>query len=127
MRWRPAAILELSTGMDPLEGGSAQSIHLPSLHYLTPETESSTHYFVAASRNWQRDDPEEGAYIGACLMKAFIEEDEPMVRAVESLMGTTDLFSLRPAILQTDISAVQARRLLAKKIEEELAGNVVAC
>lgn len=124
MRWRPAATLELSTGMDPHEGGASQAAHLPSLHYLTPETESTTHYFVAASRNWAHGDAAEDEYVGGCLMKAFLEEDEPMIRKVESLMGTTDLFALKPAILQTDISAVQARRLLAKKIESESSADL---
>ena len=50
------------------------------------------------------------------VRKAFTEEDEPMMQACQALMGTTDLMSLKPAILQTDAPGVQARRLLNKEM-----------
>jgi Vanillate O-demethylase oxygenase C-terminal domain len=52
-------------------------------------------------------------------MRAFTEEDQPMIHACQELMGTVDLFSLKPAILKTDTAAVKARRMLAKMLEQK--------
>ena len=41
---------------------------------------------------------------------AFENEDEPMIRACQDMMGTTDLFSLKPVLLKTDVAAVRSDR-----------------
>jgi phenylpropionate dioxygenase-like ring-hydroxylating dioxygenase large terminal subunit len=43
---------------------------------------------------------------------AFRDEDEPMIEACQRNMGTSDLMSLKPVLLQTDASAVRARRIV---------------
>ena len=53
------------------------------------------------------------------LRRAFVDEDEPMVRAVQQAMGDRDFFELAPAILESDVAAISARRALAKLIREE--------
>jgi vanillate O-demethylase monooxygenase subunit len=52
---------------------------------------------------------------------AFEMEDEPMIRACQEMMGTTDLFALKPILLKTDVAAVRARILLDKLIARERA------
>ena len=52
--------------------------------------------------------------------KIFETEDLPMIEAVQDRMGDGDFWELRPAILENDKSAVLARRILAKKINDEL-------
>lgn len=116
MTWRPCSNLELDIWQRPHEGGSAAPLNLASVHYLTPETDRSTHYFAAIARNVKIDASDEDVLMRDFMMRAFIEEDEPMIRACQDLMGTTDLFSLKPAILKTDIAAVQARRILQKRL-----------
>lgn len=122
MRWHPASTLELDIRMSPPDAPRTEGIHIPSLHYITPESETVTHYFYAMGRNVQIEDREQTRMMGEFARRAFEEEDEPMIKECQSLMGTTDLFSLRPAILQTDIAGVQARRLLGKLIREERQG-----
>jgi vanillate O-demethylase monooxygenase subunit len=73
-----------------------------------------THYFFAMGRNVMIDDPEQTRLMAEFARRAFEEEDEPMIKACQSLMGTADLFSLRPAILKSDVAAIQARRAIAK-------------
>src|SRR3546814_3600260 len=53
------------------------------------------------------------------IRRAFIDEDEPMIRAVEDVMDGREFFSMRPVILETDASGIMARRMLAKMIREE--------
>lgn len=115
MTWYPAATLELDIWQRPLPHGEAEALNLPSVHYITPETETSTHYFAAIGRNLKIDAADEDERMREFIMRAFINEDEPMIRACQELMQTTDLFSLNPAILKTDIAAVQARRIISQR------------
>ncbi len=55
----------------------------------------------------------------AGIEAAFTTEDKPMIEAQQEMMGTTDFWSLKPALLQGDAAAVQARRTLARLIEAE--------
>lgn len=120
MRWRPAASLELDTYFSAPGGAKEEGVHLPTLHYLVPESDEVTHYFFAVGRNVAVDSPEATEQMVKIARMAFEEEDEPMINAVQKMMGTTDLFGLKPAILKTDIAAVQARRILSKRISAEL-------
>jgi vanillate O-demethylase monooxygenase subunit len=44
-----------------------------------------------------------------------------MIRACQAQMETTDLWSLKPVLLQTDVASVRARRLLDELIAKEAA------
>ena len=114
MRWRPASILDLEVSYKPEGCAEGEGAHIPSVHYLAPESDTVTHYFYALGRNKLIDSEEMTRIQDDLVRKAFTEEDEPMMQACQALMGTTDLMSLNPAILQTDAPGVQARRLLKK-------------
>jgi Vanillate O-demethylase oxygenase C-terminal domain len=73
----------------------------------------------AMGRNMMIDNAEMTQAMAQGARQAFEEEDEPMIRECQALMGTTDLMSLRPAILQTDIAGVHARRTLSKLIKAQ--------
>ncbi|WP_427968707.1 Rieske 2Fe-2S domain-containing protein [Altererythrobacter sp.] len=120
MTWRPTARMELDINLRNTDPASDEEIHVPSLHYLAPETQTSTHYFFAMGRNVKIDDSEQTEIMARFARIAFEQEDEPMIRQVQEMMGTTDLFSLRPAILETDIAAVQARRIVEKMRKREV-------
>jgi hypothetical protein len=51
--------------------------------------------------------------------RAFEEEDEPMIAACQEQMGTTDLFSLKPVLLQTDVASIKARRRVDALLQQE--------
>lgn len=74
---------------------------LPLLHLFTPIDEQTTHYFFALART------------------AFEQEDEPMIAACQAQMGTTDLCSLKPVLLSTDVGTMKARRRLDALIQQE--------
>ena len=93
-------------------------------HMMTPETERSTHYFFASRRNFLVDDAELNKAKMEGMIHTFQTEDEPLISAVQAEMGTTDFWSLKPALLSCDPAPVKARRRLAKLIEaEEAAGQ----
>lgn len=86
------------------------------LHSMTPESASATHYFYCFTRGYRVDDVELTKAIKALLEAAFVEEDKPMIEAQQCMMGTSDLWALRPALLAIDNAAVRARRQLEKLI-----------
>jgi hypothetical protein len=44
----------------------------------------------------------------------------PMIAACQQQMGTTDLFSLKPVLLQTDVATVKARRRVDSLLQQEV-------
>ncbi|KQX18593.1 hypothetical protein ASD39_19240 [Sphingomonas sp. Root50] len=94
---------------------------MPSVHLIVPETETSCHYFYALSRNGRLDDPALSESMANIIRQAFVDEDEPMIRAVHDAMRGRDFFALEPAILETDAAGLTARRALAKLIKQEQA------
>ncbi|CAN5741423.1 aromatic ring-hydroxylating dioxygenase subunit alpha [soil metagenome] len=119
MRWDPPCVLRLDTGVTPAgtprEGG-AQSY---SVHILTPETETSTHYFFANARNYAVGDPATDESIRRWQQIGFGEQDRRMLEAVQASMGTTDLMSLKPVLLPIDAGPMRARRILKNMIAAE--------
>ena len=119
MRWHAPSTLVLEVSLTETGANKDDGIVLPVMHFLTPETETTTHYFFATGHNWDIHDTEKTRQLVGHAKRAFEDEDEPMVKDCQDLMGTTDLFSLHPVLLQTDVAAVRARRLLAALIDEE--------
>jgi phenylpropionate dioxygenase-like ring-hydroxylating dioxygenase large terminal subunit len=118
MRWAPPSLLFLDTGATPVGGKREDGPSLPIVHWLTPETETTTHYFWAQSRDRFVGNAEISAQIAQGIDSAFRNEDEPMIEACQRNMGTVDLMSLKPVLLQTDGPAVRARRILEQKLKE---------
>lgn len=113
--------LVLDFRMGEVGGPEDEGLFLPTLHLLVPENEQRTHYFYAMGRNVQLDNEELSAITAKMARQAFEDEDEPMIRACQDMMGTTDLFSLKPVLLKSDVAAVRARILLEKLIARETA------
>lgn len=112
-------MLMLDTGAAPVDGARDRGPSAPSAHWLTPETETTTHYFWAAARDRHVGNPEVSAQMAAGFDSAFRHEDEPMVEACQRNMGSNDLMSLKPVLLQADGPAIRARRIQTQKLESE--------
>lgn len=123
MRWDPPSNLMLDVGMVPPGGQVTAGPSLPTAHLLTPETENSTHYFWAQARNRKVDDEQLDGMLHAGITDVFKNEDERMIVACADMMGTNDLFSLRPVLLPGDGPAIRARRVLGARIDKEHAAK----
>jgi vanillate O-demethylase monooxygenase subunit len=117
VQWLPPSSIMLEARAWQPDVPSAEPLSIRTVHLLTPESETSTHYFFAGRRNFVTDDRHLAEQLTAGAMHAFIAEDKPMVEAVQQRMGTTDLWSLSPVLLPCDAGAVRARRLLKQRIE----------
>lgn len=119
MRWSPPSNLLLDVGMVAPGGSIEDGVCIPTAHLITPETEHSTHYFWAQTRNRRIDDEVFSIEMQRGISDVFINEDERMIEACQQMMGTNDLMSLKPVLLPGDSAAIRARRVLAGKIEAE--------
>lgn len=117
--WHPPSIMTLVFGLTSVGASRDEGNETLNLHVMTPETEESTHYFWASTRNFRTDDDILTAQLRAGVADAFANEDGPMIEAQQRMMGTTDLWSLDPVLLSSDAGPVMARRTLARLIEKE--------
>jgi vanillate O-demethylase monooxygenase subunit len=122
----PASTLILDMGVSKPGQPKSEGVLFPSAHFIVPETETTSHYFFATFRNAKLNDDKITEAMGAMSRHAFLEEDAPIIRDVQKVMGDAELFSMRPVLLRGDIAAVQARRLLAQLIQKENAGALKA-
>lgn len=88
-------------------------------HLMTPESETSTHYFFATGRNFLVEDAALNQAKTEGMIQTFMTEDEPLIAAVQAEMGGAEFWSLKPALLSSDPAPVKARRRLQKLIDEE--------
>lgn len=124
VRWHAPANMHLTVGVTPVGAPPRVGKETPGVHLMTPETESTTHYFWANARDFRRDDAALHQALGDGLRYAFEQQDKPMIEAVQNNMEGEDFWKLRPVILACDAGAVRARRVLRKLIADEQAGAV---
>lgn len=124
VRWDPPAAMELTLYVDEVGGSRETAKWLDhGCHIMTPETETTTHYFWASSRNYRVDDTALTDAIQAGLEAAFENEDKPMLAAQQTMMGNAEFWSLNPVLLAGDAGGVRARRVLARLIADEAAAR----
>lgn len=119
MRWDPPCVLRLDTGVTPTGRPREEGAQSYSVHILTPETATSTHYFFANARNYSVGDAAMDEAIRHWQQVGFGEQDRRMLEAVQASMGTTDLMSLKPVLLTIDAGPLRARRVLKRLIDHE--------
>ena len=115
MRWHAPASLLLTIGLAKA-GTNRSEMLMPSAydpHILTPETQSSTHYFYTTAPGQEAAD---------FALKVFLEEDEPMLKSAAEGMAGEDFWALKPLILPTDAGAIRARRRLLQLRRQEAGG-----
>ena len=89
----------------------------PSAHILTPESKKSTHYFWSygnAVDSGKSDD-----HIYSMLNSAFVEEDKPVIEAIQARMGDAELMDMKPALMRNDAGPMRVRKKYQKLIKEE--------
>lgn len=127
MHWQAPTHLMLENGMSTSDRVAENDPRIPVVHLLAPIDEDTTLYFWAAGRNRAHANDQVSDILRFGIQTAFENEDEPMIKAVRSRMRSNDLLAHKPALLPIDEAAVRARRILAKKIEQEsLARSAVA-
>jgi phenylpropionate dioxygenase-like ring-hydroxylating dioxygenase large terminal subunit len=87
------------------------------LHLLTPETETSSHYFWSQARNFRIDEADLTDVIRGALRSTF-DEDKTMLELQQREIAATG-WTVPRIGLKVDEAPVKARRILAGLIEAE--------
>jgi phenylpropionate dioxygenase-like ring-hydroxylating dioxygenase large terminal subunit len=126
MHWQAPGALMLDVGVASPNLDRANRLDQMQAHYVTPESETSTHYFwiYTMTKLGQPQALLDGFL--KVIQKAFEDEDKPMLELQQRAM-TTDFWAEQPMILEEDAGAIRARRILDKLIRDEAAerGRVV--
>jgi vanillate O-demethylase monooxygenase subunit len=86
---------------------------------ITPETDSTTHYFWGAIRDFQLDNDELDGLIRTAVGYAFNQEDLPAIEAQQEVLNGRDLMELHPVLLPNDQGSSRARQIIERRIKAE--------
>lgn len=124
LRWTAPANMALNIYFDSLDPDDPKQLRMLGAELITPETETSCHYFFSSARDFRQDDTAFSETLRETLRSVFTNEDGAMIGEVqENMEEETDLIAMRPVILPTDTAAVQARRMLRQLIKRENAAE----
>lgn len=125
MRWDAPGTLYLDVGVGPAGCDRAAPIDMVQAHFVTPETDTTTHYFWVYTNTDLGQSREFLDGFLAVAKRAFNDEDRPMLEAQQRAMKGTDFWAEEPMILAEDAGAVRARRILDRLIREERAAEAM--
>ncbi len=122
-RWDAPGVLFVDTAWWDHGSSYEAGVQTPNAHLITPETETTSHYFWASGRNFAKDNEAFTTATAATMKNVFETQDGPMVEAQQRDMGeSTDFLEHKPIILQADAAGVMARRIMKQKIKREVEG-----
>lgn len=129
MRWDLPSNLRNESGVTIPGGEKEDGAGIYGSHLLTPETEHSTLYFIAAARLKTRHVVEESSEevrtrLAELRRFAFEMQDAPMIEAQQRNMLDYPEQTRRPVFLKVDAGAAQAQSLLKKRIAAEEGGQI---
>lgn len=119
MTWQPPSNLIINYGATLHGVAKDEGFTGWGLHFLTPETEKSCHYYFGIMRKQGPGAQKAVDADHASQQHAFGSEDKPMVEACQAMMGNADFLSLKPALLRSDAGAMQVRRTIERMLKEE--------
>lgn len=93
---------------------------------ITPETESTTHYFWAIARDFDLDDDAMSEAFAEGAGYAFEHEDRPVIEAQQRVLNGRELMDMKPVLLQNDQGSGRARRIIERRLREAAAGPAKA-
>lgn len=123
MRWNAPALMYLEVGATPQGGERSAGVVVHQAHIITPETESTAHYFWASTRPLDQVIPEADAAMQALFAQAFNDEDKPMIEAAFANLDGQDFWDAKPAFLGIDAGGTRARRKLQQLMQNESASS----
>jgi phenylpropionate dioxygenase-like ring-hydroxylating dioxygenase large terminal subunit len=121
--WHAPSLVVFSTGDVPAGEDRSGVLNGIAAHFVTPETDRSSHYFyfvLVANQLGPGLSDEEAS---GMVRHIFATEDAPMFEACQTMMGTSDLLSLKPVFLSQDKAGATARKLLESLIAMEASGG----
>lgn len=119
VRWDPPSVAKLTARAYAVDDRSKPLFDVQSAHIISPETETTCHYFFGNTRDYAIDDPTAEQKVREWQRIGFVEQDKPMLEAQQASIGEVDLMTLGPVLLGTDAGSVRIRRTLKYLIDAE--------
>jgi vanillate O-demethylase monooxygenase subunit len=121
--WYAPSVVKNNVGVTLHKGAREDGIETKNAHLLTPETETTTHYFWCIARNFEMENDTLDDEIRQGSEYAFVHEDEVMLHDVQEAMGDRDFWMMKPALLPLDVGSAELRRALDRMIAAEQANT----
>ena len=116
--YKPPGYIVIDVGVQPLEPVSGSlRVEGRVIDLITPETETSTHYFWAFARNFRLDEPAVTEFLRDNVRRTF-DEDKVMLESQQGNFAGDNEPVFQVAI-KSDVGPTQGRRLLRAMIETE--------
>lgn len=120
MSWYPPSLLRFDLGYTKTGGSPEEGISAPAIHFITPETETTSHYFWVQARNRNVEDADLSERLYAVVNQIFETEDKMVLEEQQRQLGQeTDILKMRPLVLKPDDAGLRARRLMKRLISKE--------
>lgn len=123
MRWNAPASMLLEVGATPTGTSTAQGAVVFQAHILTPETDSTTHYFWETARTLPVANPDADAFLRELMTQAFDTEDKPVIEAAYANLEGGEFWAQKPIFIGVDAGGARARRMLEMMIAREHAST----
>jgi vanillate O-demethylase monooxygenase subunit len=118
----PPGFHVIENGSTPADASDKSSaLERKVLNLLTPETETSTHYFWAVVRQFKLDDQELTDYIREGISRTF-DQDKDILEAQQRTIGPDPDQVVFPVSIRVDAGPIQGRKLVQAMIARETAG-----
>ena len=111
-RWMPVSVILNFIGVGAAGSLKENSANMYNMHAITPETETSCHYFYGHSRNFALQSPKMDAALRSWQAQALDMEDRQIVEAVQRRLAFAQRVGLRPALLACDEAAARVARVI---------------
>lgn len=123
MTWQLPANYVLNVGGTPAGLPRSEGVFTLNIDLMTPETETTTHYFWTLSRDFEKDNPDFDAQMFKTVTFAF-DQDVDVIEAQQTRLPHGDIRGMRLAACREDAPAMRARAILEKHYhaEREAAG-----
>jgi phenylpropionate dioxygenase-like ring-hydroxylating dioxygenase large terminal subunit len=114
----PPGFLVIENGSMPTGSDRGAAKERRVLHLVTPETESSSHYFWGIARQYDKDDADLTEFLRTGTATTF-DQDKDILEAQQRSLGVDpeNAFAVK---MKIDIGPILGRKLLDQKLEEDI-------
>lgn len=122
--WEPPGCMKNDTGVTAPGAPRSEGTGIYGMHFLTPETATTTWYHFAAVRQnptfWgEPTDTEVNEKIAELRRYAFEDQDQAVIRAQQRTMDRLTEEELQPVLLEIDVGPTRYRKILERMMRDE--------
>ena len=122
VQWHAPGVMPLNIFCTPTGRPREEGIGTHNVHIVTPETETTSHYWFWLTRNYRPDDAAMTSKRQEIMFGVFTNEDKPMLEKQQRRLGSQELMELKPVLLPIDAGSMRIRRIHDRLIHAQQVG-----